>query len=398
MMSNLEKAIHAFQNGKPVIIMDDKDRENEGDLCLPAQFVTKSSVNFFLRNSTGMICVACNPQRVQDLKLSPMTLDNTDPNGTPFTISVDLDRRYGTSTGVSSGDKAKTVAAIADLTKKAEDFTRPGHIFPLRSNAKGLYGRKGHTESSVELCILSGVYPACMIAELMFTNGENEGDMMRDDDCLKFAKQHDIPMITVEDIIKGLPEPQALLPIQLDTIVFGTTIKVYNDNCKYIVIKKGDVKNKSDIFLRIHSECITGDIFRSARCDCGSQLEETLKQLKNRDSGILIYIMGQEGRGIGFENKLLAYNIQDNENLDTVESNHKLYLPEDCRSYEYLPVILEDLGIKSVILHTTNPNKINAMQKYTSLIVNFTGKQTSHNTNYLRVKLDKLHNHNTQKV
>jgi 3,4-dihydroxy 2-butanone 4-phosphate synthase/GTP cyclohydrolase II len=389
---NLRNAITAFQNGKPVIIMDDEERENEGDLCLPAEYVEPEDILFFLKYTTGSLCIACNPLRIDELRLKRIK-NNTDPNGTPFTVSVDLKESYGTTTGVSAFDRSKTIKAIANEKFDADAFTKPGHIQPLRASPKGLIYRQGHTEASVELCKIAGVYPACMIAELMFREGEKAGEMMRLNDCIQFGKEHNIPVIRIQDILLALENPEALLPIKIGNNVVNTRIRVYNyDGCEYITVIKGNVTNKENVFLRVHSECVTGDIFRSEKCDCGYQLQNALKRLENEDCGVIIYIKGHEGRGIGIHNKIKCYSLQDKGNCDTVVANTKLYLPPDDRSFDYIQNILNSLNIKTVILHTNNPKKINSIHSYVGKIQPFDGNKTLHNQNYLIVKHTKLFN------
>jgi 3,4-dihydroxy 2-butanone 4-phosphate synthase / GTP cyclohydrolase II len=388
---SISDALKAFREGRPVIISDDKDRENEGDLCVPAQFVTPQDVLFFRKYSTGLICVACNPLRIDELKLKPMHHENTDPHRTPFTVSVDLSPKYGITTGVSDFDKAKTINAIADKNYQADDFTKPGHIFPLRANEKGLYGRQGHTELSVELCKLAGVYPACMIAELIFSEGENAGKMMRLNDCVSFAKEHNIPIVRTSDIFSVLPRPEAHLPLEVGGNFVDTQIKVYcHDNCQYIVLIKGEVNRGCDVPLRIHSECLTGDVFRSAKCDCGNQLTSFIDLLAGIECGVLIYVKGHEGRGIGIANKITAYALQEKTGCDTIDANLLMHLPDDTRNYQYVPTILDELGIKTVILHSDNPIKIKSLEARVSAVKSFVGKKHERNGKYIETKIKKF--------
>lgn len=390
---DIEAAIEAFKKGKPVIIMDDEERENEGDICLPAEFVTPEFV-FFAKQNSGRVCVSINPLRAEELNLTPMTSNNTDPNGTPFTITVDLDSKYGITTGVSTSDLSKTIKALADLSYKAEDFTRPGHVDPLKASPLGLRGRQGHTESSVDLCKLAGVYPACLIAELMYVEGEKKGQMMRADGCIEFGRKWNMPIVRIKDILERLPSPEADLPVKVDdNICEDTKIKVYNDGkINYCVLIKGDPSGKENVFFRAHSECLTGDVFKSQRCDCYSQLQKGLKLLSESTDGILVYIRGHEGRGIGLEHKIQAYALQQTGNFDTVSANNELYLPTECRNYNYLPFILDDLKIKSVVLHSNNPDKLSSIKKYVSRVQPFLGEKTKFNEKYLEVKAEKLHN------
>lgn len=383
-MYNLQIAINAFKEGKPVIIMDDDTRENEGDLCMPASFVTDTDVLFFLKYSTGLLCVACSPLRIEELELPPMIIDNTDPQKTPFTVSVDLNRKYGTTTGVSAQDKAKTIRALGDPNMKASDFCRPGHIFPLRASPQGLYGRQGHTEASVELCKLANVYPACLIAELM----NPDGTMCRLKECQQFSNQHNIPLITVKQIQDEISMFTSKLPVTLNEKTTEFTISTFNasNDQHYVILSKGNLQGQKDVPLRIHSECLTGDVFHSARCDCRSQLDAALHMLYESERGVLIYVRGHEGRGIGLSHKIKAYSLQDTGNYDTYTANTALHLPLDCRHYEGVTTILDRMGIQSVILYTENSIKIQELAPYISKCLPLPGIVTSYNQKYIQCK------------
>lgn len=389
-MSRLAVAVDAFAHGKPVVIMDDTDRENEGDLCLPASCVTDEDVLFFLKSSTGILCVACCPLRIDELALPPMIQNNTDPNKTPFTVSVDLIPAHGVTTGVSVADKCKTIRALADPSMKATDFSRPGHIYPLRASPKGLFGRQGHTESSVELCRLAKMYPVCLIAELM----NPDGTMSRLKECTEFCAKYNIPFVTVKEIQEGLYLRPAALPVKIGSEIANCEISTYHvkesgESC--VILSKGDLKGKRDVPLRIHSECLTGDVFKSARCDCGSQLNRSIELLSKSECGVLIYIRGQEGRGIGLDNKIMAYALQDTGKFDTCTANVELGLPLDCRRYDYIPEILARLGIESVNLLSDNPDKARCLGPYLSKFTSFSGEKTVYNQDYMLVK-SQLHN------
>jgi 3,4-dihydroxy 2-butanone 4-phosphate synthase/GTP cyclohydrolase II len=383
-MDPLTHAIRAFQAGQPVIIMDDDDRENEGDLCLPAAAATPELVNLILRASTGLLCVSCSPRRTHELDLSPMVTSNTDPHQTPFTVSVDLDPKYGTTTGVSIADRCKTIRALADPTKTAKDFTRPGHIFPLRASPRGLASRRGHTEASVELCKLAGVYPACLIAELM----NADGTMSRLPECRSFAETHHLPLISINQIADALTPPQARLPV--DSMELTISTYSHQPNRNYVILSKGDLHGKSHVPLRIHSECLTGDVFGSQRCDCRSQLDQALERMRASEMGLLIYVQGHEGRGIGLENKIRAYALQDSGKYDTYSANLALHLPLDDRVYTEIPIILERLGVTSVDLYTQNPEKIQALGKYLGIVYPDCGCETPANQRYLETKKVKM--------
>lgn len=387
----MDAAIEAFKHGKPVIIMDDDTRENEGDLCLPAAAVTDKDVLFFLRYSTGLLCVACSPFRVDELNLPPMIVDNTDPQKTPFTVSVDLDRKHGTSTGVSAQDKAMTIRALANPKMTGADFSKPGHIFPLRASPQGLYARKGHTEASVELCKIAGVYPACLIAELMNT----DGTMSRLTECQRFAAHHAIPLITVRDIQDKIAFISSPLPLVLSDGIDQFKISTYTppSGDKYVIITKGDVSRQKDVPLRIHSECLTGDVFHSAKCDCGSQLQGFLELLHRSERGVLIYIRGHEGRGIGLEQKIKAYGLQESEGYDTYMANKELHLPLDCRRYDGIIPILQRLEVQSVVLYSENQDKLQCLAPYVSKWQSMPGVVTNYNQRYIKIKRE----HNGQR-
>lgn len=382
-MSVLDQALEAFRNGKPVIIMDDDKRENEGDLCVPAAGISDSDVLFFNRYTAGPLCVALNPLRADELNLHPMLVNGTDPRKTPFTISVDLGQRHGTTTGASVQDKVKTIRALADRQYLPADFSRPGHTFPLRASPAGLYGRQGHTEASVELCKLAGVYPACAISELINPNGT----MSRLKECQEFSATHKIPLITVRDIQDRISMNSATLPVSLQGGIANFQISTFSPPTgeKYVILHKGDLHGQSNVHLRIHSECLTGDIFRSARCDCSSQLQAGLEMLHQSELGLLIYIRGQEGRGIGLENKIKAYSLQD-DGHDTYSANRALHLPPDCRQYQGVSLLLDKLAVKSVVLHTEDADKLDSLTAYVAKVVPLPGIVTPQNRDYLLAK------------
>lgn len=394
-MSTLHTAINAFKDGKPVIIMDDDTRENEGDLCIPAFSVIDTDVLFFLNHSTGLLCVACSPLRIDELNLPPMIANNTDPHKTPFTVSVDLHQKYGTTTGVSAQDKAKTIRALGNPEMKSSDFNRPGHIFPLRASPQGLYGRQGHTEASVELCKLANVYPACLIAELM----NSDGTMSRLKECQDFSTMYNIPLITVKQIQEEISVVTSKLPITLNNNIDEFDISVFSlsNNERYVILSKGMLKGQKNVPLRIHSECITGDVFHSARCDCGSQLNAALEMITKTQLGVIIYILGHEGRGIGLEHKIKAYELQETGMYDTYTANKALHLPLDSRQYDNIPGIIEKLGIVSVILYTENPNKIKALEPYITEYLPLHGDKTVYNDKYVQTKRDYHHSMNNVK-
>lgn len=353
----LEQALKHFKSGKPILLLDDMDRENEGDLCIAAEHVTNEWLLFFKEHTNGQLYVACNPLRCDELGATRLCGDG-DLHKTPISMPLDLHSRHGVTTGVSLSDRLKTIRAIADPKYKGEDFVKPGHILTLRASPMGLKGRQGHTEASVELCKQAGLYPACLIAELW----NPDGTIAKGENWKVFSEKHGIPIITIADLIKkynqNIAEKVIQLPMIVNDSLFKPKVKIVGD---VIVMVKGNVENQENVFLRIHSQCITGDVFGSCKCDCGPQLRRTIQILSESECGILLYIMNQEGRGIGLENKLMAYYLQEHENTDTFVSNNRLYLPDDCRDYSNILAILQDLHVKSVQLYTCNPAKIKAL-------------------------------------
>jgi 3,4-dihydroxy 2-butanone 4-phosphate synthase/GTP cyclohydrolase II len=400
----LERALQSLKMGKPVILMDSSDRENEGDIILPAQFVTPNDVLWFLKYTTGQLCVSCSHEVLDNLQIYQMK--SNDLYATPFSESVDLRPEFGVTTGVSAYDRAKTIRSLADPNAKPDWYRKWGHVSTLRANPRGLDGRQGHTEGSVYLCKSAGLYPVALIAELM---NHETGEMMRYKECEEFARNNQIPIIKMEDIIgigkitSPLPDkfkdngecpPIANLPVSLGDLTFPTKISVRKvDGLEYVILVKGDVENREAVPLRIHSECLTGDVLSSSKCDCGSQLRAYLTLMSQVDHAILIYIRGHEGRGIGLEAKLKCYALQDTGKFDTVEANTYLGLPVDSRSYSGVISILEDLKVKTIHLMTSNPDKITTLGKKVSRVTNFTGQVTPQNQQYLTTKMEKLVNH-----
>ena len=390
--NTVEEALEDLKIGKPVVVVDDEDRENEGDLVLPAQVATYEWLNFIINQARGLMCVPVSVEVAQRLQLDPMTARNTDHHGTAFTISVDA--AEGTTTGISTGDRLKTVLDLADPTKKAEDFLRPGHMFPLIAKKGGVLERRGHTEAAVDLAKLCGFEPVGVIMEIL----KQDGTMARRDDLFEFCEEHDLKIITVDELILYRKKNEKLVKNEADVRIptkFGEFEFVgYSDqieNKEYLAIIKGDVRGKENVTVRLHSECLTGDVFGSKRCDCQDQLHKSLHEIENKGEGLVIYLR-QEGRGIGILNKLKAYKLQD-QGYDTVEANHKLGFEDDLRDYAVAAQIIKDLNIKSISLMTNNPSKIKGLETYGIKVVDREEIEIPANDvdeKYLKTKKEKM--------
>jgi GTP cyclohydrolase II len=390
--NTVEEALEDLKIGKPVVVVDDEDRENEGDLVLPAQVATYEWLNFIINQARGLMCVPVSVEVAQRLQLDPITARNTDHHGTAFTISVDA--AEGTTTGISTGDRLKTVLDLADPTKKAEDFLRPGHMFPLIAKKGGVLERRGHTEAAVDLAKLCGFEPVGVIMEIL----NQDGTMARRDDLFEFCEEHDLKIITVDELILYRKKNEKLVKNEADVRIptkFGEFEFVgYSDqieNKEYLAIIKGDVRGKENVTVRLHSECLTGDVFGSKRCDCQDQLHKSLHEIENKGEGLVIYLR-QEGRGIGILNKLKAYKLQD-QGYDTVEANHKLGFEDDLRDYAVAAQIIKDLNIKSISLMTNNPTKIKGLETYGIKVVDREEIEIPANDvdeKYLKTKKEKM--------
>jgi 3,4-dihydroxy 2-butanone 4-phosphate synthase/GTP cyclohydrolase II len=392
-VSTIQEAIEDIKNGKMVILCDNEDRENEGDLTLAAEKITPEAINFMAKYGRGLICLSLTENRVEQLELPLMVKENTSAFETAFTISIDA--KKGTTTGISAADRATTVlAAIAD-DAKPENLSRPGHIFPLRSKKGGVLCRTGQTEGSVDLSRLAGLKPAGVICEIM----KDDGTMARMPDLEIFAKEHDLKIITVADLIKYRLQYESLVNRVVTTViptVYGGEFNaiIYEsevDSNQHIALFKGEWKEEDEVLVRVHSECLTGDALGSQRCDCGEQLHAAMTIVEREGRGVIVY-MRQEGRGIGFVNKMKAYALQD-EGKDTVEANEALGFGPDLRDYGVGAQIIRDLGIRKMRLMTNNPKKIVGLEGYGLIVskrVPIEIKPTGKNVRYLKTKQKKL--------
>jgi 3,4-dihydroxy 2-butanone 4-phosphate synthase/GTP cyclohydrolase II len=390
--NTIEDAIEDFRQGKILIVVDDEDRENEGDFVLAAEKTTPEAINFFVKEGRGVVCAPITTTRAKELNLDLMVDANTSLHETPFTVSIDF--LHGTTTGVSVTDRSATVRALVDPKAQANDFARPGHIFPLRAMEGGVLRRAGHTEAVVDLCQLAGLYPAGVLCEIL----AEDGTMARVPQLLKIAEQFDLKIITVRALIEYRIRREKLVQRIVSTKLpsqYGE-FRIYlfrsqTDNKDHIALVKGDISPEKPTLVRVHSECLTGDVFGSLRCDCNAQLVASMERVEIEGHGIVLY-MRQEGRGIGLLNKLKAYNLQD-EGLDTVEANEELGFRADLRDYGIGAQILRDLGVGKMRLLTNNPKKIIGLTGYGLEVVERVPLEVhpnQHNERYLTTKRDKL--------
>ena len=398
--NTIEEAIEDIKKGKMVILVDDEDRENEGDLTMAAEKVTPEAINFMAKHGRGLICLSLTPERVAHLQLPMMTTDNTSSFGTAFTISIEA--KKGVTTGISAADRATTIKAAINPKFGPEDLARPGHVFPLRARPGGVLQRAGQTEGSVDLARLAGLYPSGVICEIM----NDDGTMSRVPQLIEFAKTHHMKIVTVKDLIAYRVKKESLvrrvavtkLPTaygdEFTAILYANDI----DGLSHIALVKGDIKPDDDVLVRVHSECLTGDVFGSMRCDCGEQLHNAMEIIADAGKGVILY-MRQEGRGIGLDGKLKAYELQD-KGKDTVEANLALGFKADLRDYGVGAQILRDLCVRKLKLLTNNPKKIVGLEGYGLTVVKRIPIEMhphAKNVHYLKVKKSKM-GHMLEKV
>jgi 3,4-dihydroxy 2-butanone 4-phosphate synthase/GTP cyclohydrolase II len=388
----IEDAIEDIRQGKFVVVVDAADRENEGDLTIAAQFATPEAINFMATHARGLVCLCLTESRCDELRLRPMTDRNETPFGTAFTISVEA--REGVSTGISAHDRSRTIQVAIDPSKGPQDLVQPGHVFPLRARPGGVLQRGGQTEAAVDLARLAGLNPAGVVCEVM----NEDGTMARVPDLIPYCELHGIKLITIADLIEYRRRTEKLVErttsVRLPTEYGEFTAVAFRETLTgkhHLALLRGDVAGVQNVLVRVHSECLTGDVFHSLRCDCGEQLDRALEQIAREDRGVLLY-MAQEGRGIGLLNKLKAYELQEN-GLDTVEANLELGFPADAREYGIGSQILADLGLSTIRILTNNPKKISGLEGYGLTVVEQVPIETSphdENRRYLATKRSKL--------
>jgi 3,4-dihydroxy 2-butanone 4-phosphate synthase / GTP cyclohydrolase II len=390
--SSINEAIADIRAGKMVVVIDDEDRENEGDFVMAAEKATAPAINFMAKYGRGLICFLAPGGRLDELNLHAMVIENTAKLGTRFTVSVDAIK--GTTTGISAHDRARTIKVLVDRRTKPEDLARPGHVFPIRAVDGGVLRRAGHTEATVDLCQLAGLYPAGVLCEIM----SDDGSMARVPELMMIARRHGLHMVTIKDLIAYRRKKEKLVRLALETKLptkYGDfRLLVYEDiiaHDHHLALVKGTVRKQKDVLVRVHSQCLTGDILGSLRCDCGDQLALALKKIAHEGRGVFLY-MRQEGRGIGLFNKLKAYQLQDR-GLDTIEANLALGFKADERDYGIGAQILSDIGLSSIRLMTNNPDKIAGLEGHGITISRRVPVQTRcnpANARYLKTKRDKM--------
>ncbi|MEK7524449.1 MAG: bifunctional 3,4-dihydroxy-2-butanone-4-phosphate synthase/GTP cyclohydrolase II [Patescibacteria group bacterium] len=393
MWTPIEEAITEIRSGKMLIVVDDEDRENEGDLVMAAECINPEAVNFMMKEGRGLICAPIHSSIAKRLKLSPMTGEDADMNRCNFTTSVDY--KWGTSTGISAADRAKTLRALIDEENTAQDFIRPGHIFPVLAREGGVLVRAGHTEAATDLAHLAGFQSAGVICEI----AKDDGEMARRDDLKIFAEKHQLKMITIKDLIAYRRLKEKLVERAVETVLeteYGNfTIMIYRnvvDNLEHLALVYGTVEGEENVLVRAHSECMTGDVFHSTHCDCRKQLDGAMQMIAEEKKGVILY-MRQEGRGIGLLNKLKAYKLQKEEGYDTVEANTKLGFKADLREYGMGAQILKDLGLNTIRLLTNNPQKIVGLEGHGLKVTERVALECETGPlakRYLKTKKDKL--------
>ncbi len=392
-LAPIEDAVAAIGRGEIVVVVDDEDRENEGDLIMAAEFATPEKIAFFVRHTSGVICLPLTEERTKELDLPLMVQDNTESHRTAFTVSVDY--REGTTTGISAADRATTIRAMIDPATRPKDLARPGHIFPLRYRAGGVLKRAGHTEAAVDLARMAGLYPAGVLCEIV----NDDGTMARVPDLVKFCEEHGLLMISIADMIQYRRQEEKLIRrvagARVPTDWGDFTCYAYEsllDGETHLAMVRGAVQGEDDVLVRVHSECLTGDVFGSLRCDCGVQLDSAMQRVAEEGLGVVVYLRGHEGRGIGIAHKLLAYELQDT-GRDTVDANLDLGLPVDSREYGIGAQILVDLGITTMRLMTNNPTKRDGLEGFGLEItgrVPLESAPSPENIAYLRTKRERM--------
>jgi 3,4-dihydroxy 2-butanone 4-phosphate synthase / GTP cyclohydrolase II len=393
MFDTVESAIEEFKLGHAIVVVDDEDRENEGDLILPGSLITTESMNFMIKNTSGVVCVPMESEDLDRLKVPPMTAVNEDKKSTAFSISVDAST--GITTGISAEDRTRTIKVLSDRNSKSTDVTKPGHVFPLRAAQGGVLRRAGHTEAGVDLAKMAGLNPVAVIAELV----EEDGSIRKYESSYKFAKDHGLKFISIADIIsyRRKNEKQVELFSQSELPTKFGNFKAYGyksniDGIAHLALVAGEIGDGENVLVRVHSECLTGDVLGSLRCDCGDQLQLAMKTIADHGRGIVLYVRGHEGRSIGLLNKIAAYGLQD-KGRDTVQANLDLGLPADARDYGTGAQILVDLGVKTMRLLTNNPSKRAGLEGYGLKIVErvaLVAQANEKNIDYLSTKKNKM--------
>ncbi|HEY8544514.1 MAG TPA: bifunctional 3,4-dihydroxy-2-butanone-4-phosphate synthase/GTP cyclohydrolase II [Acidimicrobiales bacterium] len=392
--AKIEDAVAAIGRGEIVIVVDDEDRENEGDLIMAAECATPEKIAFFLHHTSGVICAPITTERARELDLPLMVADNTESMRTAFTVTVDY--RHGTTTGISAYDRAATIAALVDPATRPSDLARPGHIFPLVARDGGVLKRGGHTEAAIDLARMAGLYPAGVLAELV---NEKKDDMARLPELERFAEEHDMLLISIADLTRYRRQTEKLVQriteARVPTEWGDFTCYAYRstlDGTEHLAFVKGAVQGQENVLVRVHSECLTGDVFGSMRCDCGPQLNEAMQRIATEGMGVVVYLRGHEGRGIGIGHKLRAYQLQDNGH-DTVDANLALGLPVDSREYGIGAQILVDLGVTTMRVMTNNPAKYGGLEGFGLEIterVPLLTQPNPENIAYLRTKRERM--------
>jgi 3,4-dihydroxy 2-butanone 4-phosphate synthase/GTP cyclohydrolase II len=391
--NTVDEAVQAIARGEIVVVVDDEDRENEGDLIMAAEHATPEKIAFFVRHTSGLICVPMTGERLDELDIPLMVSHNTEAQRTAFTYSVDV--RHGTSTGISAADRAATIQSLIDPATRPADLARPGHIFPLRYSEGGVLKRAGHTEAAVDLARMAGLYPAGVLCELVM----DDGTMARVPDLLEFSREHGLKMISIAELIRYRRQNEKLVKrtaeARIPTEWGDFTCYGYEsllDGEQHVAMVRGAVQGEDDVLVRVHSECLTGDIFGSLRCDCGLQLDAAMARIAEEELGVLVYLRGHEGRGIGIGHKLRAYSLQE-AGADTVDANVELGLPIDNREYGIGSQILVDLGITTMRLMTNNPAKYGGLEGFGLEVVERVPLESipnPENINYLRTKRERM--------